>query len=538
MNIIQGAFMPGSSTTNHLHALHCLIECITMNNKPMYCAFLDLSAAYDKVWRDGMFLKLIESGIGGKFFNVVHSMYQITKLYIKCNNLMSNSFTTNVGIKQGCNLSCLLFALFLNDLEKEMSNFGCRTTNIIDPETGRIMLKLFALLYADDTVIISDNKTNFQDALNAFAYYCKKWKLKINETKSNIIIFGHVRNRNRLAFSINGQPINIVNTFKYLGLELCKNRRYTSAIKHNLSRARRAAFAIFKKSKDLNLSVSCQIHILNTIVKPILLYGCEIFCYDNVKMLETFYVQCIKRILCVKMSTPSYMVYAETGCNPLYIDIMQRALSFYMKTQYTIHTSLASVMLKALHKTHHHGNLDSKYLNYIQTSLNRIGLPYLYNNYTPLNTTLTSVLHRIKRAVTDLYVNEWYITINNSHKAVFYRSIKNNLQFEPYLDFLPKSKRITLSKFRLSNHRFPSETGSWYNIPPDQRTCPICPIQQGNEFHYLFICPSTSHMREQYIHQFYTNRPDMNKMVTLFNSTHKNTLYKLSTFIQQIFKLF
>merc|ERR1711923_416921 len=93
-------------------------------------------------------------------------------------------------------------------------------------------------------------------------------------------------------------------------------------------------------------------------------------------------------------------------------------------------------------------------------------------------------------------------------------------------------------EFRLSNHRFPSETGSWYNIPPDQRTCPICPIQQGNEFHYLFICPSTSQMREQYIHQFYTNRPDMNKMVTLFNSTHKNTLYKLSTFIQQIFKLF
>ena len=139
------------------------------------------------------------------------------------------------------------------------------------------MLKLFSLLYADDTVIISDNKTNFQDALNAFAYYCKKWKLKINETKSNIIIFGHVRNRNRLAFSINGQPINIVNTFKYLGLEFCKNRRYTSAIKHNLSRARRAAFAIFKKSKDLNLSVSCQIHILNTIVKQILLYGCEIF---------------------------------------------------------------------------------------------------------------------------------------------------------------------------------------------------------------------------------------------------------------------
>ena len=75
---------------------------------------------------------------------------------------------------------------------------------------------------------------------------------------------------------------------------------------------------------------------------------------------------------------------------------------------------------------------------------------------------------------------QWIIP-NSTHKtfipllsliSIFYRSIKNNLQFEPYLDSLPKSKRITLSKFRLSNHRFPSETGSWYNIPPDRKYNP------------------------------------------------------------------
>ena len=87
------------------------------------------------------------------------------------------------------------------------------------------MLKLFALLYADDTVIISDNKNDFQEALNAFSMYCRKWKLKINESKSNIIIFGTVRNRNRLIFAINNQPINIVNSFKYLGLDFSKNKQ-------------------------------------------------------------------------------------------------------------------------------------------------------------------------------------------------------------------------------------------------------------------------------------------------------------------------
>ena len=52
-----------------------------------------------------------------------------------------------------------------------MSNYGCKGTDIIDPETGIVMLKLFALLYADDTVIISDNGKDFQEALNAFSMY-------------------------------------------------------------------------------------------------------------------------------------------------------------------------------------------------------------------------------------------------------------------------------------------------------------------------------------------------------------------------------
>lgn len=54
-------------------------------------------------------------------------------------------------------------------------------------------LEFLILLYADDTVILSDNEEDFQNSLNSFASYCKEWKLKINETKTKIIIFGLVR---------------------------------------------------------------------------------------------------------------------------------------------------------------------------------------------------------------------------------------------------------------------------------------------------------------------------------------------------------
>ena len=156
----------------------------------------------------------------------------------------------------------------------------------------------------------------------------------------------------------------------------------------------------------------------------------------------------------------------------------------------------------------------------------------------PLNTTITVIASHIKRSVTDQYIKNWRATVNTSHKAVFYRSIKHNTEFEPYLDILPKSKRIALTRFRFSNHRFLVELGSWYNIPPELRTCPICPLQIGNEFHYLFVCPSTLPHNNLYLQRYYRTRPSVHKMKELFKSTNKHTLLKLATFIQLILKLF
>lgn len=67
----------------HIFALHCLVECSKKSNTPLFCAFLDLSSAYDKVWRDAMFMKMAQSGIGGNFLNIVKSMYAVTKSYIR-----------------------------------------------------------------------------------------------------------------------------------------------------------------------------------------------------------------------------------------------------------------------------------------------------------------------------------------------------------------------------------------------------------------------------------------------------------------------
>ena len=63
--------------------------------------------------------------------------------------MKSDTFTSNIGIKQGCTLSCLIFALYLNDLDDTLKHNNCKGLVIGQDVNLSLMLKLVTLLYAD-----------------------------------------------------------------------------------------------------------------------------------------------------------------------------------------------------------------------------------------------------------------------------------------------------------------------------------------------------------------------------------------------------
>ena len=50
-------------------------------------------------------------------------------------------------------------------------------------------IRLFILLYADDTVIFSETLDELQKALGSFEAYCKLWKLEVNVNKTKMLYF-------------------------------------------------------------------------------------------------------------------------------------------------------------------------------------------------------------------------------------------------------------------------------------------------------------------------------------------------------------
>ena len=125
-------------------------------------------------------------------YTIIYNMYQGIKSNISFNGQNSAFFVCNNGLRQGENLSPFLFSLYLNDLEEFMvSNnvIGLQCLNNQLEDDFHMYIKLFILLYADDTILFSDSPDDLQMQLNIFNEYCKNSKLKVNSGKTECMIF-------------------------------------------------------------------------------------------------------------------------------------------------------------------------------------------------------------------------------------------------------------------------------------------------------------------------------------------------------------
>ena len=135
------------------------------------------------------------------------------------------------------------------------------------------------------------------------------------------MIFGQGRRANTYQFKINMKEIEITKEYKYLGILLGQSGSFLTSKKHIAEQGSKAMFSLLRKIKCLNLPFDVQIDLFNKIVKPVLLYGCEIWGFCNLDIIERVQLRFYKYIFNLKTSTPSVMIYGELGILPLRIDI-------------------------------------------------------------------------------------------------------------------------------------------------------------------------------------------------------------------------
>ena len=320
----QFGFRSNRSTTDCLFILHGLVEKMLSKGKKMYAVFIDYEKAFDYLDRGAIWAKLIKNGISSKCIRIFKSMYEKMKLEVR-NTSKDNYFKSSTGILQGECTSPIFFSFFVNDLEHEFDSDN------IGIECYDILLKL--IMYADDMVIFSDSEQGLQDALNTLDVYCSKWDISVNTIKTKVVIFQKGSNSKCLTnFVYRNQVLETVPFFKYLGLYLKSNGSFALHFKEILKSARRALFGL-KKTLQTNPEIvpSMQLDLFNSMVLPILFYGCEVWGFCQADSLERFYISFLKSILCVKQSTPNCFVYGEFGLFPLIIERKMRIIKYWFK---------------------------------------------------------------------------------------------------------------------------------------------------------------------------------------------------------------
>ena len=111
-------------------------------------------------------------------FNIIKNQFENTLGSFKYQNMQSNFFCMNKGVRQGDAISPTLFNIFINDIGKIFEQ------NCNDP-LELTESKIGSLLFADDLIILSKSKTGLQNSLHNLSEYCDKRQLAVN-VKQNL----------------------------------------------------------------------------------------------------------------------------------------------------------------------------------------------------------------------------------------------------------------------------------------------------------------------------------------------------------------
>ena len=158
----QIGFLPENRTADHVFTLRTLIDkYVHYHKEKVYACFVDFRKAFDSVWHEGLFYKLLKTNIGGNLYNLMKSLYCNSTCSIKIGENKTQPFSNSRGVLQGCILSPLLFNLYLNNLPHLVENM------LSDPFVLPNGKHINSLLYADDLVILSRSLTGLQTCLRS-----------------------------------------------------------------------------------------------------------------------------------------------------------------------------------------------------------------------------------------------------------------------------------------------------------------------------------------------------------------------------------
>ena len=298
------------------------------NNSKLYTCFLDAQKAFDKVWHDGLFIKLHEMGLDLYLWKLIVSLHSDLYSYVLFRGFMSPRFQIHKGTRQGGVLSPYLFLCFINALLDELC----------ESKLGLIVngINLTCPSVADDMLLQSLTKNGLQMLINICVAYFKKWRLLYNVLKCLVIVFNELvsaYNRSQHHWFLGNDELCEGVEYKHLGITVSKDMKVKRNMSESASNSRKTFFGLVSSGfREMHLHRLTLKRIYESIVLPRALYRCELWSnlsQSDSLLLERSHRLCIKTMQNMDRNTRTCVALSLFGTSSLHYVIHKRKLTLF-----------------------------------------------------------------------------------------------------------------------------------------------------------------------------------------------------------------
>ena len=229
------------------------------NREAVATLAIDLSKAFDSVCHGLLLAKLRAYGFTDQALELMSNYLKDRRQRVKLDGIYSDWKPLKVGVPQGSLLGPLLFNIYINDLNLQVTNSSLR-------------------LYADDiTEYASDaSPPVLEFIINPDLHILSTWLrqnyLQINASKTQAMAIGPVSYR--YNFSVDNNEVDVNATLKILGVTLDRKLNFVAHVSQQVKKACAKASALRRIRRFIPLDVMCRLY--KAYILPHLEYCCPL----------------------------------------------------------------------------------------------------------------------------------------------------------------------------------------------------------------------------------------------------------------------
>ena len=245
------------STEDQLALIAQEVENAFQEKKKAVSVFFDLTKAFDKVWHEGLLLKILESGVSGRMYRWIRCFLHDRSARVKVDGHLSKSVKMREGVPQGGVISLTLFLLYINNI-----------TTVLPWHVSNT-------LHADDLAVWSTSEytTSYriQEPVNKVEQWTNDWGLQISEVKTQATVFSLSISKEIVAIKHGDKILPQVETPTFLGVKLGTQLSW----KPHIEKKGIKKLAILKKLSGTHWAANSKIlkNVYIGTVRPSLEYG-------------------------------------------------------------------------------------------------------------------------------------------------------------------------------------------------------------------------------------------------------------------------